>query len=64
MRNPVRKILEPTSIGLFAGKIDYSKMDWLDRTIAEAVSSSEADWRNWEVIRTWAYELQTSLVYA
>ena len=62
--DPVRKILEPTSIGLFAGKIDYSRMDWQDRTIAEAISSSEADWRNWEAIRAWAHELQTSLVYA
>ena len=62
--DPVRKILEPTSIGLFAGKIDYNRMDWQDRTIAEAVSSSEADWRDWEAIRAWAHELQTSLVYA
>jgi menaquinone-dependent protoporphyrinogen oxidase len=41
--DPVRQILEPTSIGLFAGKIDFSKMDGLDRSIAEAVSSSEGD---------------------
>jgi menaquinone-dependent protoporphyrinogen oxidase len=59
--DPVRTMLDPTSIGLFAGKIDYSKMDWVDRSIAEAVSSSEEDWRNWEAIRAWAHELQTSL---
>jgi menaquinone-dependent protoporphyrinogen oxidase len=61
--DPVRTILEPTSIGLFAGKMDYSKMDGLDRSIAEAVSSSEGDWRNWEAIRGWAHDLQTSLVH-
>jgi len=61
--DPVRTILEPTSIGLFAGKMDYSKMDSLDRSIAEAVSSSEGDWRNWEAIRGWAHDLQTRLVH-
>jgi len=60
----VRKILEPTSIGMFAGKMDYSKMDWLDRSIAEAVSSSEGDWRSWEAIRSWAQGLQPILAHA
>lgn len=57
--NPVRKMIEPTSIGLFAGKIDYSRMDGSDRSIAEGVSSSEGDWRNWEAIRGWAQGLQS-----
>src|SRR3989475_12553805 len=52
--DPVRKILEPTSIGLLAGKIEYSKMDWQDRTIAQEVSSSEPACRDWEAIRAWA----------
>src|SRR6266704_4855322 len=60
--DPVRKILEPTSIGLFAGKMDYSKMDWHDRSIAEAVSLSEGDWRNWEAIRGWARDQQPRLI--
>jgi len=55
--DPVRKILEPISIGLFAGKMDYSTLDWQDRSIAEAVSSSAGDWRNWEAIRIWAHDL-------
>ncbi len=62
--DPVRKILEPTSIGLFAGKMDYSKMDWLDRSIAEGVSSSDGDWRNWEAIRGWVHDLQPTLIHA
>jgi menaquinone-dependent protoporphyrinogen oxidase len=62
--DPVRKILEPTSIGLFAGKIDYSRMDGFDRSIAEAVGSSGGDWRNWEAIRYWAQGLQLSLTHA
>ena len=55
--DPVRTMLEPISIGLFAGKMDYSTMDWQDRSIAEAVSSSAGDWRNWQAIRSWAHDL-------
>jgi menaquinone-dependent protoporphyrinogen oxidase len=62
--DPVRKILEPTSIGMFAGRIDYSRMDGFDRSIAEAVSSAEGDWRNWEAIRCWAQELLPLLAHA
>lgn len=59
--DPVRKILEPISIGLFAGKMDYSTIDWYDRSIAEAVSSSQGDWRDWEAIRSWAQDLSRVL---
>jgi menaquinone-dependent protoporphyrinogen oxidase len=52
--DPVRAIFEPASIGLFAGKMDYSKLSFLDRTIAKAVGSVEGDWRNWDAIRAWA----------
>ncbi len=55
--DPVRAILEPVGIGLFAGEMDYSKLPWLDRTIAKSVGSYEGDWRNWEAIRSWAASL-------
>jgi menaquinone-dependent protoporphyrinogen oxidase len=61
--DPVRAILEPMSIGLFAGKMDYRKLSWLDRTIARAIGSSEGDWRNWEAIRGWAHDLLPILAY-
>lgn len=61
--DPVRNMLEPTSIGLFAGKIGHSEIGGLDRSIADAVSSSEGDWRNWEAIRTWAQGLQAILAH-
>ena len=62
--NPVRTLLEPTCIGLFAGKMDYHKLRWLDRTIAKGVGSAEGDWRDSEAIRTWAHQLLTMLVPA
>jgi menaquinone-dependent protoporphyrinogen oxidase len=61
--DPVRAILEPASIGLFAGKMDYSKLPWLDRTIAKAVGSYEGDWRDWQAIRTWALGLLELLTH-
>jgi menaquinone-dependent protoporphyrinogen oxidase len=62
--DPVRTILEPTTIGMFAGKMDYSKMDGFDRSIAEGVDSAEGDWRNWEAIRQWARDLQPTFIHA
>ncbi len=56
--DPVRKILEPRTFALFAGKMDYSKISFLDRTLAQAMKEPEGDWRNWEAIRAWAESLQ------
>jgi len=49
---------------MFAGKMDYSKLSWLDRTIAKAVKSVEGTGANWDAIRGWAQGLQTTLVCA
>ncbi len=55
--DPVRQILEPKSIGLFAGKMDWSKLNFIDRTLAKAMGEKEGDWRNWETIKNWAESL-------
>jgi menaquinone-dependent protoporphyrinogen oxidase len=54
--DPVRKIMQPDKEGMFAGKMDFTKLSFLDRTIAKAVKAVEGDWRNWEQIRAWAAE--------
>jgi menaquinone-dependent protoporphyrinogen oxidase len=61
---PVRALVAPASVGLFAGKMDYSKLSFLDRTIAKMVGSVEGDWRDWEAIRAWADSLRPVLVSA
>jgi uncharacterized membrane protein YgcG len=48
MRRQVLAFLEPISIGLFTGKLDYRTIDGFDRSIAEGVSSAEGDWRDWQ----------------
>lgn len=55
----VRMLVEPVSEGLFAGKMDYSKLSFFDRTIAKMVGSVEGDWRDWDAIRAWASDLLT-----
>ncbi len=62
--DPVRQILEPKSIGLFAGKMDWSKLNFFDRTLAKAMGEKEGDWRNWEAIKTWSEEIKPVLVHA
>lgn len=52
--DPVRAMVKPGKEGLFAGKMDYSKITFLDRLIAKMVKSVEGDWRNWDQIRAWA----------
>lgn len=59
---PVRKIVEPNLIGLFAGKMDYSHLSWLDRTIAKGVGQTQGDWRDWDAVRQWAKEAEPVLM--
>jgi menaquinone-dependent protoporphyrinogen oxidase len=52
---PVRAIVKPVEVGLFAGKMDYSKLSFLNRLMIERfIKSPEGDWRNWDAIRTWS----------
>jgi menaquinone-dependent protoporphyrinogen oxidase len=60
--DPVRKMVEPVSEGLFAGKIDYSKLSFLDRSILQMLGAAEGDWRDWEAVRAWAADLRSALV--
>ncbi len=59
---PVRALVTPVSEGLFAGKMDYSKLSFFDRTIARMVGSVEGDWRDWDAIRAWAEGLRPILL--
>jgi menaquinone-dependent protoporphyrinogen oxidase len=56
--DPVREVLEPDHIGLFPGKMDYSRLSWLDRQAAKMVKASEGDHRDWQAIRAWTEALQ------
>ncbi len=59
--DPVRKIYEPDTIGLFAGKMDFKALSWPERQIAKMVKSPEGDFRDWQAVRNWAADLQQTI---
>jgi menaquinone-dependent protoporphyrinogen oxidase len=54
--------IEPISNGIFAGRIEYSKLSLFHRTIAKMMKAAEEDRRDWDAIRAWAEGLIPQLV--
>lgn len=60
---PARAIREPVRMGLFAGKMDYSRLSFVERFIVQRmVKVPEGDHRDWEAIRSWAREVADVLM--
>jgi menaquinone-dependent protoporphyrinogen oxidase len=60
--DPVRTLVKPVSTGLFAGKLDISKIPSFGDRLKFRLSVlfgiwKEGDHRNWNAIRQWAVEL-------
>ena len=59
--SPVLKkapLVKPISVGFFAGKLDYSKLNFFQKLFVKLFMRAEAgDFRNWEAIRQWATTL-------
>ena len=51
--NRVPKI-KPISTGYFAGKLEYSRLEWLARLVLKAMHTPEGDFRDWKEIEDWA----------
>lgn len=62
--DPVREIVQPRDVGLFAGAIDYSKMGFVFRLVIKAMKVPEGDFRNWDNIRDWAASVRPLLLSA
>ena len=62
--DPVRGVVPPVDVGLFAGAMDYSKLPFLWRLMMKAMKAEEGDFRDWEAIRHWATSLRPLLVEA
>lgn len=50
----VRPLVKAESEVFFAGKMDMSKLSFIDRTVARMVGSKDEDVRDWIKIRAWA----------
>jgi len=62
--DPLCQVREPFSKGLFAGKVDHTKMEFPLNLIMSMVKEGEmadGDHRNWEAIRGWAVEVANTL---
>jgi menaquinone-dependent protoporphyrinogen oxidase len=57
---PLLKIKQPISIGLFGGKMDYSKLSFIWRILFKG-RIPEGDFRNWNLIEEWAKNLGEEL---
>ena len=54
--------VKPMSVGFFAGKLDYGKLNLLARLFVQfVVGGQPGDYRNWDGIRGWATELRQML---
>ncbi len=54
--------VKPVSVGFFAGKLDYGKLNLLYRLFVQFVIGAQpGDQRNWDGIRSWAIEVGQKL---
>lgn len=60
--DPLRAEVKPVAAGLFAGKMDYSKLGFFPRFIVKnMVKVPEGDFRNWNAIEAWTTALLPKL---
>ena len=60
--DPVREMVQPVDVGLFAGVMDSSKLPFILRLMMKKMKASEGDFRDWEAIRAWASQVRARLV--
>lgn len=51
--DPVRPLLPGAEEVYFTGRMDFSRLSFVDRFIAKMVKTVESDQRDWEAIRAW-----------
>jgi menaquinone-dependent protoporphyrinogen oxidase len=60
--DPLRTMINPVATGFFAGKMDYSSLDFISKVIVKYfVKTPEGDYRDWTFIKSWATHLLPKL---
>ena len=54
---PIHAIVQPDSEAFFAGKIELSKLSFLDRMLSKMMGAQDEDKRDWDAVRQWADQL-------
>jgi menaquinone-dependent protoporphyrinogen oxidase len=58
---PLREMVQPAGEGLFAGRMDYSRVSLLEQLIVRVLGGEEGDWRDWDAIQAWAIGLSAAM---
>ena len=59
---PERELVEPVSMGLFAGKLDPALLTWSERLLIKFYQVPEGDFRDWDSIAAWTKHIQPMLL--
>ena len=60
--DPVRDVVAPVDVGLFAGALDYSQFTFPMGLMMRTIKAPEGDFRDWTAIREWGAGLGRALV--
>lgn len=58
---PVSDRIKPRDVAVFNGKLDPAKLNWFERFITRMVKSPTGDFRDWNLIRSWATGIAQAL---
>ncbi len=58
---PLQGLIAPRATAFFAGKMDFSRLSFIERLMSRAVKAPEVDRRDWAAIGKWAGELTEAL---
>ncbi|HVN66064.1 MAG TPA: flavodoxin domain-containing protein [Methanomicrobiales archaeon] len=53
--------VKPVAVAMFAGRLELSRLSFLERTLVGAMKVLTGDFRDWEAIRAWAWGLPAVL---
>jgi menaquinone-dependent protoporphyrinogen oxidase len=53
--------VKPAAVTMFAGRLELSRMSFVERTVTTLTNVLTGDFRDWETIRAWARELPVVL---
>jgi menaquinone-dependent protoporphyrinogen oxidase len=58
---PIAERIKPHDIALFHGNLDSTKLNVIERIVVKGVKAPTGDFRDWNVIRSWAYNIAQTL---
>jgi len=59
---PLVEQIKPRNVAFFHGKLDPSKLNFMERTAVKLVHAPLGDFRDWDMIRNWATHIAQALI--